>query len=51
MTYTKHIIIEEIDGELAVQVLEPVYNIIKHTLYNPELAKTILEAIEEASEL
>ena len=51
MTFKKHIIIEEIDGELAVQVLEPGYNIIEHTLYNPELAKTILEAIEEASEL
>ena len=49
--FKKHIIIEEIDGELAVQVLEPGYNIIEHTLYNPELAKTILEAIEEASEL
>ena len=49
--YKKQIIIEEIDGELAVQILQPGYNIIEHTLYNPELAKTILEAIEEASEL
>lgn len=51
MTFKKHIIIEEVDGELAVQVLETGYNIIEHTLYNPELAETILEAIEEASEL
>ena len=51
MTYTKHIIIEEIDGELTIQILKPGYNIIEHTLYNPELAKTILEAIEEVSEL
>ena len=51
MTYKKHIIIEEIDGELAVQVLKLGYNIIEHTLYNTELAKTILKAIEEASEL
>lgn len=49
--FKQQIIIEEIDGELAVQVLEPGYNIIKHTLYNPELAKTILDAIEEESEL
>lgn len=47
----QQIIIEEIDGELAVQVLEPGYNIIERTLYNPELAKTILDAIEEESEL
>ena len=51
MKKNKHIIIEEIDGELAVQVLKPGYNIIERTLYKPELAKTILEAIEEASEL
>ena len=47
----KHIIIEEIDGELAIQVLQTGYNIIERTLYNPELAKTILDGIEEASEL
>ena len=51
MTYTKHIIIDEIDGELAVQILKPGYNIIEHTLYKPELAKIIFDAIEEASEL
>ena len=50
MTYKEHIIIEEIDGELAVQVFPPPPPIIERTLYKPELAKTILEAIEEASE-
>ena len=51
MDIEQHIIIEEIDGELAVVVLEPGYNIIERTLYKPELAKTILDAIKEASEL
>ena len=51
MTLKKHIIIEEIDGELAVQILKPGYNIIERTLYKPELAKTILDAIKAASEL
>ena len=49
--FKQQIIIEEIDGELAVQILQPGYNIIERTLYKPELAKTLLEAIEEASEL
>ena len=49
--FKQQIIIEKIDGELAVQILQPGYNIIEHTLYNPELAKTILDAIEEESEL
>lgn len=44
----KHIIIEEIDGELAVQVLQTGYNIIEKTIYDPELAQMILQAIEEA---
>ena len=47
----KHIIIEEIDGELAIVILRNGYNIIERTLYKPELAKTILDAIKEASEL
>jgi hypothetical protein len=46
----KHIIIEEIDGELAVQILQTGYNIIEKTIYNPELAKSILAAIEEAQQ-
>lgn len=50
MTLKKHIIIEEIDGELAVQILEPGYNIIERTLYNPELAKIILDEIKKASD-
>lgn len=44
----KHFIIEEINGELAVSVLQQGYNIIEETIYDPELAKTILAAIEEA---
>lgn len=44
----KHIIIEEIDGELAVQILRTGYNIIEKTIYDPELAKTILDAVKEA---
>lgn len=44
----KHIIIEEIDGELAVQILMAGYNIIENTIYDPELAQSILNKIEEA---
>lgn len=44
----KHFIIEEINGELAVQILQTGYNIIEKTIYDPELAKSILAAIEEA---
>ena len=47
----KTFIIEEIDGELAVTILKPGYNIIERTLYKPELAKTILDEIKKASEL
>ncbi len=50
-TFTQHIIIEEIDGEMAVQILRPGYNIIERTLYKPEVAKTILDEIKKASEL
>lgn len=51
MAFTKTIIIEEIEGELAVTILKPGYNIIERTLYKPELAKRILDDIKEASEL
>ena len=44
----KHFIIEEIDGELAIVLLKDGYNIIDKTIYDPELATTILAAIEEA---
>jgi hypothetical protein len=44
----KHIIIEEIDGELAIQILQTGYNIIETTIYDPELAQMILQSLEEA---
>jgi hypothetical protein len=44
----KHFIIEEINGELAVSVLKDGYNIIEKTIYDPQLAATILAAMEEA---
>lgn len=44
----KHFIIEEINGELAVVILKDGYNIIDKTIYDPELAATILAAVEEA---
>ena len=50
-TFKQQIIIERIEGELAVVVLNPGYNIIERILYKPELAKTILDAIKAASEL
>ena len=46
--FKKHIIIEEINGELAVEILMAGYNIIEKTIYDPKLAKTILDAIKEA---
>lgn len=46
--FKKHFIIEKIDGELAVVILKDGYNIIEKTIYNPELAKNILGAIENA---
>lgn len=44
----KHIIITEVNGELAIELLRDGYNIIEKTIYDPELAKTILAAIEKA---
>lgn len=44
----KRFIIEEIEGELAVVLLKDGYNIIEKTIYDPELAATILAAITEA---
>lgn len=44
----RQIIIEEIDGELAVTILQKGYNIIERTLYEPELAQQILDKIKEA---
>lgn len=49
--FKQHIIIEEIDGELAIQILKSGYNIIERTLYNPELAQKIVNDIKKASEL
>lgn len=46
----KHIIIEEIDGELVVQVLQTGYNIIEKTIYDTELAQSILNQIDKAVE-
>lgn len=46
----KRIIIEEIDGELAITVLQDGYNIIDYTVYDPEFAKQILDKIEEAKQ-
>lgn len=43
----RRIIIEEIDGELALTVLQPGYNIIDFTMYEPELAQQLLDKIEE----
>ena len=46
----RHFIIEEVEGELAIVVLIEGYNIIERTLYEPELAKEILDKIEQAKE-
>lgn len=44
----RRIIIEEIDGELAITVLQKGYNIIEFTIYDePELAQQILDKIRE----
>ena len=44
----KSIIIEEINGELAVTILLTGYNIVEKIIYEPKLAQTILDKIEEA---
>ncbi len=46
--FKQHIIIEEIDGELAIEILKPGYNIIEQTIYNQGAAKRILEIIDGA---
>lgn len=46
----RHIIIEEIEDELAITILQKGYNIIERTLYEPELAQQILDKIKEAEE-
>lgn len=46
----KHIIIEEVNGELAIQILKQGYNIIEKTIYDPDLAQMILQALEEAQQ-
>lgn len=44
---SKQFIIEEINGELAIQILRDGYNIIEKTIYDAELAKSILKSIED----
>jgi hypothetical protein len=44
----KQFIIEESDGKFSVSILKEGYNIIEETIYDSELAKAILAAIEEA---
>lgn len=44
----KHFIIEEIEGELAISVLQDGYNIIEKTIYDSKAALTILDTIKEA---
>lgn len=44
----RRIIIEEIEGELAITVLQKGYNIIDFTIYDePELAQQLLDKITE----
>lgn len=44
----RRIIIEDIDGELAITVLQKGYNIIDFTIYDePELAQQIMDKIAE----
>lgn len=46
----RRIIVEEIDGELAIAVLREGYNIVDFTMYEPELAQQILDKIAEHEE-
>jgi hypothetical protein len=46
----RRIIIEEIDGELAITVLQKGYNIVDFTMYEPELAQQILNNITDYEE-
>lgn len=43
----RRVILEEIDGELAITVLQKGYNIIDFTMYEPELAQQLLDKIKE----
>jgi hypothetical protein len=43
----RRVIIEDIDGELALTVLQKGYNIVDFTMYEPELAQQLLDKITE----
>lgn len=41
----KQFIIEEVNGELAISVLQDGYNIIEKTIHDPKAAQSILDTI------